>query len=408
MTCVQKQFLYCMKAFMEGTAPNICITEDPADWQALFVLATQQMALPMVYGTTRALPGFQAQPEEFRQEVRRQTMGQTAAQIRRTQAFAAVYQELLIQGIRPVVVKGLVCRELYPTPEQRISGDEDLLLDPESFCCCVELLKQRGMELVSGGEMPEGDAALLDRKTGLYLELHPDRTTKQDVGNGGLERFFERAADRAIPLQCAGITVYTLPHTQHMLYLILHAFKHFLHSGFGVRQLCDMVQYANRYGKCIDWAEVARCCAQCRAQKFAAALLALGEQWLGLEPDRAGHPERALQCEKDAADLLQDLLESGAYGDSSMSRRHSGTLTLETVRNEKRGLMRTLFPPISAMRRKYPWLEQRPYLLWAAWGLRGAGYLREIRGKGKENGIGESLTIARQREKLLKKYGVLP
>lgn len=90
MTCVQKQFLYCMKAFMEGTAPNICITEDPADWQALFVLATQQMALPMVYGTTRA------QPEEFRQEVRRQTMGQTAAQIRRTQAFAAVYQELLI------------------------------------------------------------------------------------------------------------------------------------------------------------------------------------------------------------------------------------------------------------------------------------------------------------------------
>ena len=81
MTCVQKQFLYCMKAFMEGTAPNICITEDPADWQALFVLATQQMALPMAYGTTRALPGFQAQPEEFRQEVRRQTMGQTAAHL---------------------------------------------------------------------------------------------------------------------------------------------------------------------------------------------------------------------------------------------------------------------------------------------------------------------------------------
>lgn len=256
--------------------------------------------------------------------------------------------------------------------------------------------------------MPAGDAALLDRKTGLYLELHPDRTTKQDVGNGGLERFFERAADRAIPLQCAGITVYTLPHTQHMLYMLLHAFKHFLHSGFGVRQLCDMVQYANRYGKCIDWAEVARCCAQCRAQKFAAALLALGEQWLGLEPDRAGHPERALQCEKDGADLLQDLLDSGAYGDSSMSRRHSGTLTLETVRSEKRGLVRTLFPPISAMRQKYVWLKQRPYLLWAAWGLRGAGYLREIRGNGKENEIGESLAIARQRETLLRKYGVLP
>lgn len=118
---------------MEGTPPKTCITEEPSEWQALFVLAAQQMALPMVYGATRALSEFQAQPEEFRREVRRQTMGQTAAQIRRTQAFAAVYQDLLIQGIRPVVVKGLVCRELYPSPEQRISGDEDLLLDPESF-----------------------------------------------------------------------------------------------------------------------------------------------------------------------------------------------------------------------------------------------------------------------------------
>ena len=88
--------------------------------------------------------------------------------------------------------------------------------------------------------------------------------------------------------------------------------------------------------------------------------------------------------------------------------RHSGTLTLETVRSEKRGLVRTLFPPISAMRQKYVWLKQRPYLLWAAWGLRGAGYLREIWGNGKENGIGESLAIARQRETLLRKYGVLP
>lgn len=56
---------------MEGTTPKTCITEEPSEWQALFVLAAQQMALPMVYGTTRALPEFQAQPEEFRREVRR-------------------------------------------------------------------------------------------------------------------------------------------------------------------------------------------------------------------------------------------------------------------------------------------------------------------------------------------------
>ena len=44
--------------------------------------------------------------------------------------------------------------------------------------------------LVCSGEIPEGDAALLGRETGLYLELHPDRTTKQDVGNGGAGTLF--------------------------------------------------------------------------------------------------------------------------------------------------------------------------------------------------------------------------
>ena len=158
---------------------------------------------------------------------------------------------------------------------------------------------------------------------------------------------------------CGDNGVYAAPYPTHTVYAPPCVQAFFAQWIWGASAL-RYVQYANRYGKCIDWAEVARCCAQCRAQKFAAALLALGEKWLGVEPDRAGHPERALQCEKDGADLLQDLLDSGAYGDSSMSRRHSGTLTLETVRSEKRGLVRTLFPPISAMRQKYVWLKQRP------------------------------------------------
>lgn len=32
-----------------------------------------------------------------------------------------------------LTVKGIICRELYPKPDYRISGDEDILVDKTQF-----------------------------------------------------------------------------------------------------------------------------------------------------------------------------------------------------------------------------------------------------------------------------------
>ena len=44
--------------------------------------------------------------------------------------------------------------------------------------------------------------------------------------------------------------------TDHLLYLILHALKHFLYSGFGIRQVCDIALFSERYRDEIDWSRV--------------------------------------------------------------------------------------------------------------------------------------------------------
>lgn len=42
----------------------------------------------------------------------------------------------------------------------------------------------------------------------------------------------------------------------HLIFLLLHAFKHFISSGVGVRQLCDIALWMRRFGAQIDWQRV--------------------------------------------------------------------------------------------------------------------------------------------------------
>ena len=85
-----------------------------------------------------------------------------------------------------------------------------------------------------------------------------------------------------------------------------------------------------------------------------------------------------------------------------MARHHSGSITLGEV--EGGGLLKTLFPPLRVMKKRYPFLEDRPFLLPAAWLRRIAGYRKEAKKTGAS--LSRSLEIGNGRKKLLKKYGV--
>ena len=50
-------------------------------------------------------------------------------------------------GIQALVVKGIVCRNLYPKPDYRVSGDEDVLIPAEQFDVCHQALTRYGMKI---------------------------------------------------------------------------------------------------------------------------------------------------------------------------------------------------------------------------------------------------------------------
>ena len=415
MKKTEQYFLEALSASLRGECVQWETPLEAQDWAALFKLAQAHHVLPMIYEAIYACPAAQRADAQLMLLSKRQTMQSVMMQAMKTGEFLSLMKHLKAAGVTPCVVKGVVCRSLYPSPDHRISGDEDVLIPPEQFDRCHEAMLAFGMQpadpqqdMRTAHEIPYGKPG-----SPLYIELHKHLFPPENDAYGDFNRFFADAHAHTVEIMVDGVPLTTLSPTDHFFYLICHAFKHFLHSGFGIRQVCDIVRFADRYGHEIDWAAVLDHCQDIRADQFAAALLKIGQTHFGFDPDAAGVPQAWQAIAVDEGPMLDDLLDSGIYGDASMSRKHSSTMTLSAVAADKRGkkagrnVLRTLFPSRSALEGRYPFLRTKPWLLPLAWARRIVRYVREPRGAGADNRAAESLRIGSERVELLRRYGII-
>lgn len=409
----QQQFLQCLRGAL-FRREAVRWPEGEAERDALLALAGEQHVLPLVLDrlipAARAAGVDQGALRPLRQLLIQSAVGQT----RRTGKLVELCGALEAEGLRPLLVKGLACRLLYPNPDLRPSSDEDLLARDGEMEAIHGVLTRMGMEAEEGG--PPGQAQVVtycDQESGLRIELHRRLFAEDAQAYGGMNRCFARAFERGVLLEGAGGPVWTMGPDDHLLYLICHSFKHFLHSGFGVRQVCDICLAAAAWGDRIAWDALFDALKPFRADCFARNLFAIGAEYLGFaglwpEPMAAALAARG---ETDCLPLLEDLLTAGVYGSSSDVRLHSSRITLNAVAAEGeqrlgRSVLRTVFPSARELEGRYPYLKDKPWLLPGAWVQRLARYAGENRGRA--GAARESVAIGERRVALLKKYGVIP
>ena len=405
MHTINDTFLMILRSALLGQTSDV--EPAPEQWPELFRLADSHKLLPMIFEAV--FPRLRASDPALAARVKAQVRSQVIAQTLRTEEFLALNRKLREAGIDALVVKGIVCRSLYPRPDHRLSADEDVLIRPEQFDKSHQVMTAFGMNTA------ESDPSAYEvpyRKPGspLYIELHKHLFPPQSEAYGDLNRFFRSSHDHAVSLEVPGGTVRTLEPTEHLFYLICHAFKHFLHSGFGIRQVCDIVLFANHYGSSIDWDVLLENCWAIRADRFAAAIFRIGSCHLTFDPDRAGYPPAWREIAVDEGPMLEDLLCAGIYGSAQRSRLHSSSITLNAVAAEKQskrsGALSTIFPPARKLTGRYPYLKKHPYLLPAAWCSRLVTYAKETR-QLQGNRTADALKLGAERIELLKQYGIL-
>lgn len=411
MTQTEKLFLQAVAAALQGNAVQWDTTVTPQELEQVLALAEEHHVLPMIFEAVYASPAM-AQMEPSRvADCRHYTVRTVTAQAIKTEDFLDLERQLRKKGLKPLVVKGIVCRNLYPQPDYRHSGDEDVLCGEAGFRDCHKALIDFGLEPCGTGEKSY-EVPYRKEDSGLYIELHKTLFAADHAVFGGCNRFFEDVFSRAIEVEVQGQPISTMGHTDHMLYLIVHAFKHFLHSGFGIRQVCDMVLFANAYGREIQWDYVQDKCRRLRADCFAAALFKIGEKHLGFCPEKAGYPASWREVQVDERELLKDLLSGGIYGSADRGRVHSSNMTLNAVSDHMKGkrakasIVRTVFPSAKSLEGRFPYLRKAPALLPVAWACRIFGYAKESISD-PNSAATEVIRTGEKRIELLREYRII-
>lgn len=407
MKNVERQLLYCMAAYSSGRKQAAYAGLEREDWPRLYQLARLHKLGAVVFGTLRSAPEFCAGNTPLAASWRRETMAEIAGQARRTNRLLDVAKALERGGISYAVVKGAVCRALYSEPDLRPSGDEDVFIHAADRDACAGLFRAEGLEPLYAGD---GDHVThwLDRQTGLHLELHTALMPGGRPEETRLNQFFldQLACTVSTPVQDG--TVQTLCPTAHVLFLVCHALKHFISGGFGIRTVCDVLKFAGRYGSEIDKETVYSWLEAVRGRIFLDQLFSIGQDFLEFDVSGCGW---AFSAPPDAGNMLEDILDAGIYGQSSMSRRHSGALVLRAAEEgkERPSLLHAAFPPGAQLTGRYPVLRKWPALLPVIWLRRlGAYGLELIKSSGKDNSLRGSVALGKRRTEMMIQYGIIP
>lgn len=397
LTATERQFFHIAKAAVSGGA----LPAESVDWPAVFALAGQQKLLPIVFEAVRKSPAAAENAALFA-AVKQQVIAQVMHQTVRASEFSGLYRKLRAAGLHPIVVKGQLCSCLYPLKDHRISADDDILIpDGELFACHEQLLANGLTTDTPADELPMADEVPYTKDgSPLYIELHRHLFDSAEDAHDELNHFFTDIN----PIEMDGFLA--MPPHEHLLYLLLHAYKHFVRSGIGLRQFCDIGLWARAYHAEIDWQRLHDQCASVHAATFAAAVFRIARDYLGIDFDLPTPWDASIDVEP----LLHDTLCGGVYGSNGLTRLHSATVTLNAVKSSRKGrkstVLRTIFPEKAYLESRYPYLKKRPYLLPVAWAQRLVHYAGEKK-TGADSSASGSIKLAKERIALMKQYDIM-
>ena len=397
LTTTETQFLHIAKTAISGGD----LPAEKVDWPVIFTLANQQKLLPILFEAVRKTPAAEENATLFA-VTKQQVIGQVLNQTVRSAEFTELYQKLRSASLHPVVVKGLLCSRLYPLKDHRISADDDLYIPDAKFMACHEQLLANGLTTdTPTDELATADEVSYTKKgSPLYIELHRHLFDSSEDAHDELNHFFVDLN----PVEIDGFLA--MPPHEHLLYLILHAYKHFVRSGIGLRQFCDIGLWAREYHDVIDWQRLHDQYASVHAATFAAAAFRIARTYLGIDFDLPAPWSNSIDVES----LLHDTLCGGVYGSNDYTRLHSSTVTLNAVKanrtGEKSSVLSTVFPKREYLERRYPYLKKRPYLLPVAWVQRIAHYASEKQSD-VDNSASGSIKLAKERIELMKQYDIM-
>lgn len=345
--------LHLLGAYLREEEPQVW---EDVDWVKLVQLTQIHCVTGILGYMTMSWPIC---PDEQMKASLRGVCLNTIALFARRAALADVFSQTLSRnGIDHIIMKGFVLREYYPVPELRTFGDIDLVIRPEDRKKSDELLRSLGYQ-------PETDwePVFSYTKDVEYYEIHSE-IMEVNVSEKADYRGYFRDPWRYA--EAAGDHRYQFKPEFHFLYLLTHIAKHVTGSGAGIRMYLDVAAFLRRFGTSLDWDWIRQELEKLRFTDFANIVLLMVQEAFGVG---SPIPLQAVE-EETMGSFLKFTMDGGVFGRVG---RDSGT---ESLKKQSRGrekisrvgtVARRLFPAAKTIESRYTYLQDKPWLLPAAW-----------------------------------------
>ena len=382
---------------------------DFEDLVYIYKMSEIHHVVPMIYNAAYNENFFKECDANFQAMFKSSAFRYIFSQIQRTNHFLEVYKKLSEKNIKILVFKGIIFRNMYNNPDDRISSDEDILIKKEDYEKVKEFFLSEGFEFIDKGE----ECAYFSKSTGLCIEVSTSLFSHESKAYGHLNKLFEDVFEKSIKINIDKIDILTLSHEQHLIYIVFHNMKHFLTGGFGIRQVADFSKYIETYGEYINWEKFWSDLKDLNYDTFALNLIEISLKYLGFNNDKITYPDNITRFDElknsqkyyiNSESLINDILDAGVFGASTMDRKHTALMTLDAVEDKKKSnRLKAVFPNVNYLKDNYTYLQKYPILLPVAWGQRILSYLK----KNKTSSYINTMELGKQRIELLKEYKII-
>lgn len=344
--------LHLLGAFLRTETPE---TSENVDWQKLLQLA-------QIHGVTGIL-GYMGKKypicgdPQMKAQLRSLCFNSVAMFAQRNILTDAMVAELEKAGIDHILMKGYVLRDFYPVPELRSFNDIDIVIRKADRKRCDVLMMSLGFQRHTDWE----PVYSYFRPNELY-EIHTEIMEIDVSGTGEQQAYFRKCWNYAKPVRKHS---YRFTPEFHFLYLLTHIAKHVYSAGAGIRMYLDIAAFIQHYGNTVRWDRIRKELKVLKLSRFANVVFTAVEDWFGIK------------CPFGFDRVLQDVmnpfyeftLEAGVFG------HHQRDQALNSLKHADSGdsssrlhqVLRKTFPKAKTIQNRYTYLQDKPWLLPAAW-----------------------------------------
>ena len=367
MNTTEKQFIDLLSNSIRN---EVCKKKyDNVDWNELMNLSRKHKIEGLIYSALNKSRLLENIDEDKVKDLKKEVFFTGVTQISNMSKLEKVFNEFSKENVPVIVLKGLVVREYYPQPEQRSMSDADIFVKAKDLNKSKKILRALGYTEVDA----EASHHIKDIKSGYPMSEVHWHVMKRAGFSDELDLFEDDIWDRTIEVNVKGAKVLSLGYEDLALHLCMHMAAHLAASGFGVRQIADLVLLVEKKGHLIDWTLFINKAEEFGFKKFIIIMFKICNILFSMDIPKEMAVYK-IDDEEMFESLISTIFDGGVYGKKDMASNFANQVAFNYKGKDSnatigaiRRYFRFIFPSIETMSDKYSYARKIRILTPIAW-----------------------------------------